>query len=147
MPVSSHTHRNRGRLARASSAILLIASALPGCQTEPKPYGKREVWATYSMGVLSTDFPQEVRVPAVLAAGRDALTARGYTITGSSWDGVTMERGTVTGKPPNAGPFKSVVVGARLTGYGTRAWVEVRPVGDEAASWAIMDEMLRRLGY
>lgn len=117
---------------------------LSGCHAEPRPYGKREVWATYSMGVLSTDFPQEVRVQAVLAAGRDALLARGYSISSGS---ATTDRGTVKAKPPKAGPLESVIVGARLTEWGTRAWVEVRPLGDEAASWAIMDEMLRRLGY
>lgn len=81
---------------------------------------------------------------AVVAAGRDALVARGYSVTGAS---VTSERGTVTGKPPKPAPFESVVVGARLTEFGTRTWVEVQPIGDEARAWAIMDDVLRRVGY
>jgi hypothetical protein len=116
---------------------------MTGCKATPGYQGgHRAILATYRFRTLTADLPATVRVPAVVAAARQALADRGYAVRPAR----TEDEGTLEATAPEASDFERVVVSARLTSGGTRVQVTVEPLGDQAESRAILDGILGRLG-
>ncbi|MEZ6244163.1 MAG: hypothetical protein R3B57_14105 [Phycisphaerales bacterium] len=137
---------------RAWTAAALIASATlsGGCALErinaPAP-GKEEcevrgVTSVYALGRLEARLPSETRVEAVVAAARQGLERRGYTIKAAS---ATRDDGYVRGHGGHRGD--TVVVRAANEFEKTCVRVRVWPMSDRDQSLSIMDDVLARLGY
>jgi hypothetical protein len=147
-PIRARPAPTRGRAARAlalaAGGLIAASGAAPaGCASEPRLQGDGPVMATHSLGTLSAELGDDIRVQAVIAAAGDALRSRGYMIESSS---ATADAGRISARPPQARRFERVIVRAELTTTGTRATVAVRPTGDEARARAILDGILARLG-
>ena len=125
-------------------AVLMGVALAGGCQSKAQWQGRGDVLAVYRGTTLTAEFPEQVAVHAVVAAAETSLRSRGYAITSTE---ATSDRGRVVGEQPNAGAFEQVVVSARLSKIGTRVQVTQEPLGGEAISRAILDDMLARLGY
>lgn len=130
------------QLARAGMVCLALA-ALPGCKASVEQQGHTGTLAKYSGGVLSADLASTVRVQAVIAAAESAMRDRGYTIGARR---ASEDSGFVEAKLPRPGLFERTQVSSKVTAGGTRVSVKVEPWGDEAASRAILDDVLKRLG-
>ena len=130
-------------LIECSPLVVLGLLAAGGCQASYSQAGATRTVAAYEFGSLKADLPQTCRVPAVVAAGEAALRHRGYAITASS---ATDESGTVEAKSPAARNLGNAEVWAEVIPDGTRVGVKVGLLGDEDASRAILDDVLRRLG-
>lgn len=124
----------------ACLALVLAAGLVSACASDGRPVG-RDVEGTYLLGTLSAEVPD--RIPAVIAAADAALRGRGYTIVARV---ATEDRGEVVARPYRPGPLERIIVGAELTDAGSEITVAMRPIPDQRASLAIMDDLLRRLG-
>ncbi|MCC6677416.1 MAG: DUF3568 family protein [Phycisphaerales bacterium] len=133
----------RWGVAARLAVCLIAAAATAGCRSTVESQGKSRTSAAYSTGTLSADLPSTVRVQAVIAAAESALRDRGYTIGTRR---AAEDSGFVEGKLPRPGLLEKTKVEARVSGGGTRVLVKVEPWGDEAASRAILDDLLKRLG-
>lgn len=116
---------------------------LSGCKASLGDAGQSRIEAAYRLGTLRATLPDSVRVPAVTAAAQAALIGRGYSIFNID---ETAERARVTARAPGAGEFESTLVTARIVPAGTEVAIDFNPLGDEAASRALLDAILRRLG-
>lgn len=129
-------------------AIFIIAAATTapvGCTARARVESRPGITATYAFRTLHTELEPTVSVLTAIAAAEQALRARGYSITKS----VSCEdKGLVVAKPPGASSrdLNKAVVESRVTKTGTSIQVRVEPFGDEAASYAIMDALLARIG-
>jgi len=138
------------RLVMALGAVGVVMGSV-GCQrpTYREQGGTLTVYGVYANGVLASLTPPETRVPAVMAAAEETLRRRGYTITRRD---ITEDLGVLRAEPPHAvvrSPVTvrdPVTVRAVLERDGTMVTVRVGRLGNEAASRAILDEMLRRVG-
>jgi hypothetical protein len=130
---------------------LVVMVALAGCATKPRVQRVGPVLASYSFRTLTADLGADLRVPAVVTAAEFALADRGYTVS-SRWmteDAgrvIAHAQGSAIGFGPRDAMLEKVVVSAALTASGTRVKVTAEPMGNEAFSRAILDDMLRRLG-
>lgn len=133
------------RLHRRAACLLLGLLALTGCRASEGFAGRSGVAASYRLGTLTADLPDEVRVRSVLAAADATLRARGYSVVGEQ---ATADRGWARGSPPAGSllELEDVTIWSRLSRTGTRLGVDVKPIGAEAQARAIMDDLLRRLG-
>lgn len=125
-----------------------LVGALVGCRSSEGYEGRSGVMATYRLGTLTSEAPDEVRVPAVIAAADAALRARGYGITSKQ---VTEDRGWIRARPPGATEpevidLEDVTVWSRVSRNGTKIGVDVKPIRAEAQARAVLDDVLRRLG-
>jgi len=107
--------------------------------------------AAYSFRTLSANLGMDIRVPVVVTAAEQALGERGYTIssrrmTEDSGRVVAVAAGSSLGHGFRDGLSERVVVTAQLTARGTRVKVSAQPLGNEAISRAILDDILLRLG-
>ncbi len=135
----------------AAVLLLAIACALPACQrpTIREQGDERSVYGVYANGTLASQLPMTARVPGAIAAAEETLRRRGYTITQRD---VTDELGVLRAEPPHAVVRRPVTVRdpvtvrAKLESGGTMVTVKVGRFGNEAASRAILDETLRRIG-
>ncbi len=133
-----------GLSAWAAVTLALALIVLTGCKARIGGAGKeREVQASYQYRSLSADLSDGVSVRAAAAAAESALRSRGYVITGSD---VTSDRARIEARAHGDGWLDKVVFSASSAGAGTRARFTSEPFGDEAASRALMDSMLARLG-
>jgi len=133
-----------GLSAWAAVTLALALIVLTGCKARIEGAGKeRGVQASYQYGSLSADLSDGVSVRAAAAAAESALRSRGYIITGSE---VTSDRARIEAKAHGDGWLDKVVFNASGAGAGTRASFKAEPFGNEAASRALMDSMLARLG-
>lgn len=130
--------------------VLIAGVTGGGCQSryawQGDPGGR--VLAAYSGRTLSTELPDDVRVPAIIAAGEAALLSRGYSIVTRS---ATIDTGRVVGRRADGGlagyvGFDRVIVSSKQSARGTRIWVVAEPLGDETLSRALLDAILVRLG-
>lgn len=103
------------------------------------------IMAEYAMGTLSTTLGPEVSVATLRAAAEQTLRARGYIITDSVGTADHM-RIKATSRSGSEGTLEHTTIAARVTYSRTRLEIESGTFGDEAASRAIMDDLLRRLG-
>ncbi|MEM9065609.1 MAG: hypothetical protein AAGB51_08990 [Planctomycetota bacterium] len=142
-------------LVAASVAMAMLAG---GCESAPqrpvRDYGPtpppqrapREVRAMYDGGRLQAALPETLRVPAVLAAARTTLSDRGFTIVEHS---STAGLGKLSAEPPAGSREllwpRNVTVTAAQTPRGHRLDIDLDP-GNSVLAYAILDDMLRRLG-
>lgn len=101
--------------------------------------------ANYAMGTLSTILGPEVSVPTLRAAAENTLRARGYVITDSTGTADSM-RVKGASRSGSEGRLEPTVISARVTYSNTSLDVASGTFGDEAASRAILDDLLRRVG-
>ncbi|MBL8763571.1 MAG: DUF3568 family protein [Phycisphaerae bacterium] len=109
----------------------------------PQPQGRTGVQATYSLGTLRAELPAEVSVMAVAAASEAALLAKGYSIVRRTQSAESAE---VVSRRSGDGWLESTTIASWVTATGTAASIRRDPLGDEAESRSIMDEVLVRLG-
>lgn len=130
----------------ASLALLGgLAVVSPGCEGTTGSQGThRDISATYFLGDLTCDLPDQLRVRAIAAAADAALRDRGYAVTESRTGADFAE---VKGKLQGDGWYEGVVLKAAISSSGTRVKIHVGPAGNEAASRAILDAVLVRLGH
>jgi hypothetical protein len=126
----------------ATLAIALTA-LLPACSARVGLAGHGSTLASYSMGTLKAEVGPEVPILTAAVAAEQTLRARGYTVTQTE---TTDDRATVTAKWSNAGYFDKAVIDSWITTTGTALAVRLEPFGDEPTSYAIMDDLLTRLG-
>ncbi len=132
---------------RHSTLILLIAAAMVAGCADRRTYvrqGRTGVEARYDGDDLEADLPAGVPVPSVIAAGEQVLVRRGHSIIANETSG---QRGRVVGRPGGKRLHRKVEIHARQVPGATRVWVEVVPLGDEAGSRSILEDMLIRLGF
>jgi hypothetical protein len=133
--------RTPSRRIRRCAALLGVAALLAtGCAARPRGNG---ITASYCFRTLYTELEPTVSVVTATTAAEQALRARGYSIAASS---TSEDRGVVIGKHSGAREFEKAVVESRVTKTGTSIAVRLEPFGDEAASYAIMDALLSRIG-
>ena len=136
-------------IIRIIAALAGVSAA--GCAAEPKLQQSGTVWAAYSFRTLTADLGMDIRVPVVVTAAEQALGERGYTIasrrmTEDSGQVVAVSAGSSLGHDLRDGLSERVIISAKLTAMGTRVKVSARPLGNEAISRAILDDILLRLG-
>jgi hypothetical protein len=124
----------------AAAALLALHTA---CSPRLGQAGRSDVAAAYSMGTLTTELGPEVSILAVSAAAERALRARGYAVEESR---ATEDRARLIAARAGHGPFEKAIVESWVTHRGTAVAVRIDPFGDEPASYAIMDDLLSRLG-
>jgi hypothetical protein len=126
-------------------SVLGVLACLSACQSPPPiPVGeKRDILAEYSLGQLSATLPAEISIPTLRAAAEHTLRSRGYVITQSS---STADRMRVIATSQVDGRHEPTTITGRVTYSNIRVTVESGAFGDEAASRAILDDVLRRLG-
>lgn len=142
--------RDRGRVVsrrrvgrNASAAFASIAIAFAACSPQLSSHGREHITAAYSLGTLTCDLPDSVRVPAIMAAAEGALRGRGYSISAKA---STDDRGRIYARAPRESRIEGVSIEARVTGAGHQVSVHVDPLGDDARSRALLDDILARLG-
>lgn len=123
--------------------VLVFGVMATGCSTVYSWHGGGRIAASYTGRTLTADLPDTESVPAVIAAGDAALRHRGYTITRRE---ATTDRGRVVGRPAGGKALEEAVISARILDTGARMTVTFKPMGDESASRAVVDDVLRRLG-
>ena len=136
-------------ITRTFALLVLVGAA--GCATKPRVQRVGPVLASYSFRTLTADLGADLRVPTVVTAAEFALAGRGYTVstrrmTEDAGRVVAHAQGATIGFGPRDAVSEKVVVSATLTASGTRVKVTAEPMGNEAFSRAILDDMLRRLG-
>lgn len=124
--------------------LCLLVALTVGCKAKPAWQGRGDVLALYQFRTLTAEFPDQIGVPAVVASAESALRSRGYAVTRSE---TTRDKGVVHAKKPDPSTLEKVVVIVRLSRLGTRVELRMDPLGNEAQSRAILDDMLVRLGY
>ena len=107
--------------------------------------------AAYSFRTLTANLGMDMRVPLVVTAAEQALGQRGYTIssrrmTEDSGQVIAVAAGSSLGHDFRDGLSERIVFSAKLTASGTRVKVSAQPLGNEAISRAILDDILLRLG-
>lgn len=117
--------------------------ALPGCSPKLGQAGRSSVAAAYTAGTLTTELGSEVSVLAAATAAERTLRARGYALTESTQ---TEDRARLVGSRVGHGPFEAAVIESWVSPNGTTIAVRIDPLGDESASYAILDDVLARLG-
>lgn len=122
-------------------ALCALAATLGACVARVDRAGHGD--ATYAMRTLSTTLPDDVRVPAALAAAEAALRARGYTVTARR---TNVDAGFVVARPSSPGPVEHVQWHARVASEGTFVSITCEPLGSEPIARALLDAMLQRLG-
>lgn len=129
---------------RVSMAIgtCLLSCLLPLSSCRSHRAYHNDVSALYALTTLSADLPDETRVPAIIAAADHALRSRGYAVTHRS---STLDTGRVIAEAHGSTVLERVVVTASITSVGHRVTITCQPIGDEAASRAILDAILTRL--
>jgi hypothetical protein len=139
----------------AIAATLVFTFALPACKSVSAVAGsKRDITAKYAYRTLKAVVPETLRVPTVAIAADQALRNRGYMVASRE---ITEDQARVEGLPPRdtsaTHPLRSIdkaIVNIDLvsgrTGPGTRIQITLDPLGDQAKSRAILDEMLQILG-
>lgn len=130
----------------ATTAVLLAALStflLPGCKATPAYQGgTHPVLATYRFRTLTAQLPATMRVPAVMAAARQALADRGYAVQFNR----TEDDGKLIALPPGGGDFDRTVVRADEAPDGTWVQITIEPGGGQPRARAILDGILTRLG-
>jgi len=122
--------------------ILLVLIVLAGCQATQAPVAGGPAVATFQGRTLETTLDPSVRVEAVLAAADAVLWARGYSVEKRR---VTDDWGSVSARPAGAGFMERIVVRGSRQGTGTVVAVRVEPLGHEATSRGILDDIVSRL--
>jgi hypothetical protein len=123
---------------------LPMALLLAGCSgPQVREHGAHGVTASFSRRTLSSLLPEQVRVPAAIAAAEETFRARGYTIVSAE---STEEVGRVEARPPRTTDWPSVTFAARRMPLGTQVHVTVYPWGDQDLSRSILDGTLQKLG-
>ncbi len=134
-------------IARAAAVSVLVclgaALVLGGCAPTNRTQTRSGLTARYGFRTLSTHLEPAVSVLTTVAAAEQALRARGYAIDRSE---ITGDEAVVVARPPRGGHYDRAVVESRVTKTGTCLAVRIEPFGNEAASYAIMDAVLLRLG-
>ncbi|MFO7253456.1 MAG: hypothetical protein DIU60_022155 [Actinomycetes bacterium] len=134
-------------ITRAAAVSLLVclaaASILGGCAPANRTQTRSGLTARYGFRTLSTHLEPAVSVLTTVAAAEQALRARGYAIDRSE---VTGDEAVIVARPPRGGSYDRAVIESRVTKTGTCLAVRIEPFGNEAASYAIMDAVLLRLG-
>jgi predicted small secreted protein len=124
--------------------IALASILLTGCKARIEGAGTgRDIQASYQFRSLSADLPEGISVRAAAAAAQSALRSRGYIITKAD---TTSDHSRIEAKSHGDGWLDKVVFEASLAGAQPRVSFTSEPFGDEAASRALMDAMLARLG-
>lgn len=132
------------RALRRSLAGTLALASVAGCAGQAGTHGRDDtVTAVHAMTTLSTELPDRLPIPAVVAAAESTLLDAGYTIRDSQ---LTEVKGRVEAIPPDRGIFEKVVVKSEVGRWGTRIKVRIDPLGDEPRARTILDGMLFRLG-
>ncbi len=129
------------RLACLSCVVL--ASGLGACSPQLSSHGHEHITAAYSLGTLTCDLPDTVRVPAIMAAAEGALRGRGYSITSKA---STDDRGRIYARAPRDSRVEGVSIEARVTSAGHQVSIHFDPLGDDARSRVLLDDLLARLG-
>lgn len=139
----------------ASGLVLLTTTA--GCSGQQRPVrdygptpppdrGDRTIRAVYDRGRIQAQLSEDLRVGAILAAARITLADRGYSIVEYS---ATAGLGKLSAEPPEGSREllwpRNVTVTAAQTPRGHRLDIDLDP-GNEVLGYAILDDMLRRLG-
>ena len=131
-----------GAALAAAAAATSLSTA--GCAAHRvRQRADEGVTASYAFRTLYTELEPTVSVPTATAAAEQALRARGYAIARTA---TSEDRGVVVAKHSGAREFEKTVVESRVTRTGTSIAVRIEPFGDEAASYAIMDALLSRIG-
>lgn len=133
-------------LTLALTLALGLCPLLAGCQVSERYQGQSRTVATWQGRTLSVELPDAVRVPGAHYAAVEALLARGYAIEA---DEVTADRGYVAARGPDGsmlGGVRRVVVRTSLTPQDVGQTITLEPAGDEVTAWAILDDVLVRLG-
>jgi len=148
-------HALTAAVPAALSLVLVITTT--GCSGQQRPvrdYGPtpppdradRTVRAVYDRGRIQAQLPEDLRVGAILAAARITLADRGYSIVEYS---ATAGLGKLSAEPPEGSREllwpRNVTVTAAQTPRGHRLDIDLDP-GNEVLGYAILDDMLRRLG-
>lgn len=149
-PVTCHLTSTALRCL-ALSAIVVCVGIQAGCQqnahTRPdnvRPAGAdQSILAEYSFGALSASMPGDLGVQTLRAAAESTLRSRGYVIVESS---ATRDRMRVVATSQVDGRHEPTTISARVTSQSSRVSIESGAFGDEQASRAILDDLLRRLG-
>ncbi len=140
----------RAALIAAPIVALLAVLASGGCVLEqvraPAPGGQehdvRGVQSMYSLGRLETRLSSRTRVEGVVAAARQSLERRGYTIKSVT---STRDEGYIKARGGRHGD--TIVVRAYNEFDETYVRIRVWPMSDGDISLSIMDDILGRLGY
>lgn len=119
----------------------MLSLGLVGCQARVTHVAGNT--AMYAGRTLTTTLPDDVRVPAVLAAADATMRARGYTVRHRR---DTMDNGFVVAVPPERSLGEKVTVHASIARGGTFVQITADPFGNHALSAAILDAVLQRLG-
>lgn len=133
-----------GSPGRVALALTVAAIVLAGCKARVEQTGRdRQVQAAYRFRTLSAELPRDISVHAAAAAAQNALRGRGYVITVSE---ISSDSARIEARSHGDGALDKTVVVARPAAGALRISVTAEPLGDEAASRAILDAMLARLG-
>lgn len=148
--LSTEIVMNRLPITMRTIAVLAVVTGV-GCASEPRVQQQGPVLAAYSFRTLTADLGMDFGVPVVVTAAEQALNGRGYTIssrrmTEDSGRVVAVAPGSRLGHDSRIGLSERVVISATLTAMGTRVRVTAQPLGNEAISRAILDDILLRLG-
>ncbi len=146
------TNPGQGRSRRAAliSVALLACVSAGGCvleQVRATPPGAEErevrgVSSTYALGRLESRLSSDTRVEAVVAAARQSLERRGYTIKSVT---ATRDEGYIKARGGRHGD--TVIVRSYNEFEKTYVRIRVWPMSDGDISLSIMDDLLARLGY
>lgn len=124
--------------------LLAVLVSATGCRAREGVAGSGgAVQTRYLLGRLEVDLGLEVTPADVAAAAEQSLRRRGYVVTSSRH---TTDRSRVEGRSAGDGWLRKTVVVSRMRMDGTRVSVRVEPLGDEPVSYAVMDDLLARLG-
>jgi hypothetical protein len=135
---------NRRRVGRnACAALAPIVVALAACSPQVSSHGRDHMTAAYSLGTLTCNLGDDVRVPAIMAAAEGALRGRGYSISSKA---STDDRGRIYARAPRESQIEGVSIEARVTSAGHEVVIHVDPLGDDARSRVLLDDVLARLG-
>ncbi len=135
----------------ALSTIGLLAALAGGCQQNSnarpdnvRPAGADQgILAEYSFGALSASMPGDLGVQTLRAAAESTLRSRGYVILESN---ATQDRMRVVAASQVDSRHEPTTISGRVTRQSSRVSIESGAFGDEQASRAILDDLLRRLG-
>lgn len=135
---------NTTRAARLACLACAVLAAGPGaCSPQLSSHGREHITAAYSLGTLTCDLPDDVRVPAIMAAAEGALRGRGYSISSKA---STDDRGRLYARAPRDSQIEGVSIEARVTSTGHQVSIHVDPLGDDSRSRVLLDDVLTRLG-
>ena len=131
------------RFACIALAAATLVPSLVACSPQLSSHGREHITAAYSLGTLTCDLPDSVRVPAIIAAAEGALRGRGYSISSKA---STDDRGRVYARAPRDSRVEGVSIEARVTSTGHEVSIHFDPLGDDSRSRALLDDVLARLG-